>query len=400
MAGSVAVVGLVGAVTGDAAAKNRATLGDGCVLSVDSLDVLYVIKGRLKARMGISASDITSVSVDKKTKDVTAKLVVLDCDENSGRTMTWTRAWLDARLENTAAYALHVKKNYAKAAEGFARAVADDPTWEIPADNLASAKQMGGKPDDAMTALAPWLTSHPLQTYMKIALDPELAPLLDRPELAPLRAKIPGTAAIGVNGFFADGVAINPDGTVLAVTRDEPSWGGCNFGIELELRDAKSGAVLAHAPTFAFDDTDGDCDDTNKGSPIAKRKAAVAARIAIENKALAQLGFSTPAGIERGVPGEKQDTTRFGKAKLGVATSNDGVFRVLSKDSIIAQGKGLEHLQDGYYVAQPRTIVLQTTRAGREGCEGTDPSDITVIPLPASPTTPVPAKPASPLKPR
>ncbi|HEY4182612.1 MAG TPA: hypothetical protein VGM90_37525 [Kofleriaceae bacterium] len=395
------VIGLLGLAGGEAVAGKRAVLGDGYVLSTDGT-TMYVTKGTVKARLGQDANDIKSTSVDKTTKDVTAKLEVLDCDPNMERTKTWTRAFLDARIENAAAYALHAKKNYAKAAEGFARAVADDPTWEIPAYNLASAKQMSGKQDDAMAALAPWLKSHPLQTYLQMSIDPELGPLLSRPELATLRAKSPGTAMIGPDGFLKAGVAINPDG-VIAVTRDEHSWGGCGYGIDLELRDGKTGGMIAHVATYAFDDTEGNCDHKVRIGPtphlVPKRDVAVAARITSENNALAFLGFAAPSALETAAPAEKPDTARFANAKLGVATSGDGVFRVLSKDSIVAQGNGLEHIQDAYYFEQPRTVVVQTTAPGREGCEGTDPTDITVIPLPAATIPATPAKPPAPPKP-
>lgn len=47
-------------------------------------------------------------------------------------------------------------KDYKAAAAGFAQAAALDPTWNIPAYNLASAHQLLGDKPAAMAALAPW----------------------------------------------------------------------------------------------------------------------------------------------------------------------------------------------------------------------------------------------------
>lgn len=97
---------------------------------------LYVRKGKLRTRFG-AASYVASVHINAAARSVTLEF---ENSCNIAYKETWTYGALEARLENTSAYQLHQTKNYKAAALGFARAAALDPTWNIPAYNLASAQ--------------------------------------------------------------------------------------------------------------------------------------------------------------------------------------------------------------------------------------------------------------------
>ncbi len=102
---------------------------------------LWVMKGKARALL------------TKRAIDPQAGVVDVDVEDSScvGKAhYTWSLAHLDARIANANAFALHQKKSYKLAAEGFAKAVALDPTWKIAAYNLASAHSLAGKLDDAV----------------------------------------------------------------------------------------------------------------------------------------------------------------------------------------------------------------------------------------------------------
>jgi hypothetical protein len=119
-------------------------------------------KGKQRTRFG-SAAYVTSVQIDAAAHSVT---LALENWCNRPYKETWTYAALGARLENTSAYQLHKKANYKLAALGFARAVALDPTWNIPAYNLASAqKSEPRQPDSSQDALSEGAVLHELRWH-------------------------------------------------------------------------------------------------------------------------------------------------------------------------------------------------------------------------------------------
>jgi tetratricopeptide (TPR) repeat protein len=168
----------------------RKALGHGLELVVEN-NAVYVVKGKVRARLepgyGIESAKLVGTQVD-------AILDQLSCDAMATAPSHWQLDQLEARLANAAAYGQHTKKDFKSAEAGFARAAALDPAWPIAAYNLASARQLLGDLDGAVAALAPWLKSEPLVTYIQVAGDPELAPLLARPELKALQATKRGSA--------------------------------------------------------------------------------------------------------------------------------------------------------------------------------------------------------------
>lgn len=366
------------AAADDPQSVTRASLGEGYDLVIDKWNA-HVVKGKQRARLtdGIS---IAKVTVDKTARKVAAKLVDSSC--NGETEHTWTYAHLQARLDNTAAYTLHKKKDYKTAAAGFAKAVAADPAWKIPAVNLASAHQLLGDKDAAVKALAPWLASEPIAMYVQTAVDPEIAPLLDRPELGAIRAAKPGDVKL-TQSEVTGGAAYDATRKLLVVARTERSWGACVYQTDLEIYDTTNGTLVAATPIVRFDETSPDCETSTSGV-VPKARKAVAARVVMLQKMLRDLGFkklTTEAGTEpRWDENGTKRTSSIKKAKLGVVAA-DGVARVFQKNTQLGTGGVLEAPTNVLYIKELDTVVVWSLRPGAEGCEGTDPTAVSIIPL-------------------
>ena len=245
----------------------------------------------------------------------------------------WTFDHLDARLANSAAFALHQRKSYKAAAEGFAKAAAADPSWAIPAYNLASARTLMGDLDGAIGALSSRLASDPIVTYMHVSSDAELRPLLARKELIALRAKTPGTTKLAADAFDG-GLAYAPERGLVAVLHEEHSWGSSAFGATVEVYDIKSSKLVASTEVVQWSETDPDC--YSKGCKLqASARAAIGDRVTKVQAMLRELGFSPiaveTATVDDGPPRKAYLST----AKLGVASA-DGVARVLRGNTVLA----------------------------------------------------------------
>jgi hypothetical protein len=355
---------------------DRQPLGDGYTLLVDNWGI-YVLKGKQRAKIAPGFA-ILDAKVDKKAKKVAVEIDNNDCAGTNK--YTWTFGHLDARIENAAAYALHKKKDYKGSSAGFAKAVAADPTWNIAAYNLASALQLLGDKAGATKALVPWIASAPMQTYLQVTFDAELAPLLDQPELKALRVAKPGNAKVDGTGTLVGTVAYSKEKNLVAVTRSEASWGACSHTEELELRDAKTGALVAHVPSVQWSETEVECSESG-GELVKSKRPVVAARGKAFTQMLRDLGFSTTK-LEKGEKGRSETsnatTISFKKAKLGIA-GNNHTARLLAKDQVLGQTTILENLESAVLVEEPRIAVLWSLRPGAEGCEGTDPTDVSII---------------------
>lgn len=377
---SLSVVLLASAAHAD---DQHKTLGDGYELVVDNRG-LYVVKGKQRARLA-DAISITKAKLDTAARKVDVEVADYSCASDTK--YTWELGHLDARLENWAGYALYKKQDYKAAIPAYRRAVAADPKWKIPALNLASAHNLIGEQDAAMTALAPWLASDPVGTYVSASADPELASLLARPELKAVRAKQPGNVKLDATGRLVSRVAIAADRGLVAVVHAEASWGSSAWGAELELRDLATGKLVASTPIVRWGETSTDCyDDTcstieKAAIPVVKQRAARLQQM------LNELGFVAPA-LETGSQiirtADDKFKTTFATAKLGVVAQN-GTARVLRGNTTLATAAVSEHLHAAVYLPDQRAIVLWSGRAGAEGCEGSDPTQIAVVALPKAP---------------
>jgi tetratricopeptide (TPR) repeat protein len=359
--------------------KGERALGRGYRLEVTQPG-LAVIKGGQRATVQHGVYEINKVVINGTT--------AIDIDVNDISCVgthhyRWTFAHLDARLANSAAFALHQKKNYKEAAEGFAKAASADPSWEIPAYNLASARTLLGDLDGAIAALASRLASDPVTTYAKISSDPELRPLLARKEVMALRAKAPGTAKLD---WKSPSLAYSPERNMIAVIHDEHSWGASVFWVVLEIYDIKTHKLVASTPIVNGDETPPDC--YSRGCEIyAKAKPAIANRVKQAETMLAELGFSAATGEAA----QAQDGPLSGDhmkrkvylptAKLGVVAV-DGTARVLRGNTELATATGLhQRLDRVVFLDGPRVFVMWSFEPTGEGCDGYPELAITPLAL-------------------
>jgi tetratricopeptide (TPR) repeat protein len=376
----VAVCLAVAAWPEDAAAQTfSVSIEDGMVVAARD-GRLSVRRGNVRAPIAVTAGVTPqSAAVDRVARRLTVT-VQENCDGLESR-LHFTFDQIEARVVNASALAEHRQKRFAAAAAGFARAAALDPDFDLAATNLASALTSLGRRAEAMRALAPLIARRPIDLYARVALDPELAPLIAEPALAALRARTRGDARLAPTGEVAGGVAWSPRHHLVATSRTEASWGSCQFDTWLEIFDTRSGARAAALHLVRWPETSDDCD----AGLLVRRSArkAVADRIAIASRVLVDLGFAAGKAEAARDPEETADgkhRTRFARSGLGLVMRG-GAIRVVRRDHVLAEGRGLHRMDRAYHVPGARVVVVATGRPGREGCESTDPTATSVLPL-------------------
>ncbi|MFL5304467.1 MAG: hypothetical protein ACJ8F1_04610 [Polyangia bacterium] len=296
---------------------------------------------------------------------------------------------LEARLANVAALADYHQRRWRDSAAGFARALALDPRFTVAATNLASAQLAIGDAAAAVKTLAPFLAPLDVAMYARLVADRDLAPLLDRPDVAATRASAPGTAKLKMTAVDVtlDGrFAFSTKYRLVAAVRGEASWGSCSRRAELVLLDSR-GQVAVRLPLFSL--TESSTDEARNCPIESSARVSVAARVAAAQRLLTDLGFS-PGGD----PGELSPTDKglpratFGGVKVGLVLGA-GVARALRSNrdigSVHTRGEHLEAASffDGSY-AGLNAVVFEWSRDAREGCEATDPHDIQLLPISVS----------------
>jgi hypothetical protein len=322
-------------------------LGRGYELVVVDRQV-FVARAHRKAPLDIGATPCC-VKTDKDRVSIT---VQTDC--NGETTITFTFDQLEARLVDADARALEARGEHAKAADGFARAARLDPTWGVPAFEVATVLANKGDLTGGAAAIAPWLAARPVQTYARIALDTRLSPLLAAPELAKLRAAHRGSAKI-VGGRLAGRAGYSPDLGLAAVEVEQSDGMSCEVRVAIELIDVHTGKVLADLSLSQFD-------GCGEGPAIPELAAPHQDEQVLT--ILDDLGIQSTA-FEVGSLGSKDDTTRlarFPKAKLGVVAVI-GSVRVLRRDTTLATGTLSEpNLVSATYLPDVRLMVLGSYR--------------------------------------
>jgi len=351
---------------------------EGYTIAIDN-GKLMVRKGTGRALLATRHSfgdAFKSFAFDKQTKTVSLEAEDTTC---AGSTKyRWTLAHLDARLANDAALALHMKKDHANAAVGFAKATAADPTWNLAAYNLASAKQVGGDPAGAVAALAPWLASEPITTYVQVTTDPELAPLLARPELRALQAKQPGTAKLTYqaiqwgNPYTVSTVLYAPERGLIALLRHDARWVATY--VDLMIFDAKTGVLVAEAPIVSPDNI-----EMGPGKPTAAGRKIIDGRIAKLQPMLVELGF-VPAKIEKGAEVDGPHKRRFAKAKLGVV-AKDLTVNALRGNTRVGTVNIQGNMLDALFVEDSSTAIVTSHRHSAEGCDGGPEAGVYLMPV-------------------
>lgn len=348
---------------------------------------LHVRKGKRSAPLeigGLVPRATQPVSVKVAGKTVTLAYLP-QCEDVE---VTYSHDQLAARLELEEGARLVAKGQRAAAEKLLARAAALDPGWDRAARELASARLQLGRPDDAAAALATRLAANPLGEYFRVALDPRLAPLVERPALVKLRAAVAGTARIegsGSDGLVAlpgPGVARAPSGA-LAFLESIGSHGACWQSSSLVIRDGKTLAELAAAPLVLPGDYDGD--GCAQPALSAEGKARIQARAAVATQLLAALGFSPLEGEvmtanEEVRPGVNR--LRFGKSGLGLVVGSDGAARLFQGGKLL-----VEHPPGSVYLPSVTAAALipgeQRLFFWRwwSGCEHEEGSDVFALPL-------------------
>lgn len=339
---------------------------------------LYLTRGTARVLIGAGIA-IEKATIDRATNKLT--LVAQDTDKETGSIERFRQIWdlaaLEAQLENAAALALHRKGDYRGAAAHFERAIALLPAWDAPAFGQASALRLDGDLDGAARVLAPWLAAKPVATYVRVATDPDLKPLLGRPELIAARAARPGNAQLTPNGTLVGNVAFAPERSLLAVTDRSGNGGSSVFSDVLQIFDGASAELIAEAVIIKAKETRDDCseDEDDSACLLPGARATVATRIRALSTMLVELGFVV-------TPVERGKTTpaghyRFERAKLGVVANGQSVG-LLRRDQTLATGPTLHKLTEAHFVEAAGAAVVRSYEAG--GCHG-EQTQWTVLPV-------------------
>jgi tetratricopeptide (TPR) repeat protein len=356
------------------------TFGDGLKITFHDHSLFVHAKDGHEAALG-PAENFTDFTFDAAKQEVTIEFETRFCQ--IGTHEVWSLASLNARLENTPAFALHKKKDFKAALAGFQRAIAADPTWPIPAYNAASAQQLLGDKPAAIATLAPWLKQAPVRTYLQIHQDPELAPLSDRAEVKAIEAAKPADVEVTHDGITG-GAAFSPTHKLLAIARTEGSWGDSQFVRDIELYDMK-GVFVTKLSLVLFDETNTDCytGDLSKcelSGKAAKKK--VGDRAASVQQLLRALGFSRAKteGGEGSLDGDKRKVP-FAAHKLGLVERN-GSIRILRGDhEVTTSSLDGAKLVAALLVEEVNAVVVWSRSPGAEGCQSMDPASVQIIPL-------------------
>jgi tetratricopeptide (TPR) repeat protein len=354
----VLVVGTVGIAHAGKALpvleQKRVALSKITALEVDGR--LWAVRGKLRVPLSGDAfvgGGNGYHSLTHATQDGTAFTVeYLDFCGVVPHTITFTSDDVEARFENAAALALHRKKQYVEAAEGFSKALALAPAFVLARENLASAQALAGKPEDAVATLAPLLSTAPLATYLQIFSDPELASVREAALVRAQRATTPGTATAAT----LEKLAYAPERRMFAA-RVPADCGFSGMSGEDVTFVAAGGSMLATLPLAACGEV-----DPVSGKRLARARAAIAQRAQRIDRVLADFGFSEPHDLD---PQAAVDfrKVRLPREKLGIVLSQTSTIRVLRDNAMLAEQPTLaERVQWATYVPAAKAIVYGWSR--------------------------------------
>lgn len=363
----VFLVLLLAHATATADPTKQRPIGEGLSFAIDARNGLHVVKGTKRAKL-VAASSIRSVAVDAAKRKVVVDVDDYSCVGNTKH--TWTFGHLEARIENWTAYGTAQTKDYKGAVAGFEKAVKFDPAWQIAAYNLASAHQLAGDKLAAVAALAPWLASHPIATYVQVATDPDLAPLLDRPELAAIRAKQAGNVKVTEKGFDP---LYSKERQLVAIAMHTSQLVSGRAQITVEIYDARTGGPVARLPLVRLGDTipnDGRLTTTGKTTAVSRSV-----------RLLADLGFSA-AKFER-APTNDDDRAKvkvvFPKAKLGIVAVG-GVASALRGNKRVGTVNLTGEMRSAVFVEDASVVVIATYNPFvSDSCDSGQSEDETVV---------------------
>lgn len=385
------VVVVLGALASTAFAEDEVVkVADGYEL-VSGQRGIDVRKGKRRATLFTGYAFDVKAKVDAKAKKVTITRSE-ECASDLSDTLTFDQ--LEARLLNTESLVLHRKKDWANAAKGFAQAAKLDPTYTLAAYNLASAHSRLGQLPEANTALAPWVKSNPIATYIQVSVDSELQPLLTTKEIIAVKGTTkPGTAKVGASGEIDGGYAYSAERGWLAVPHSDAGYLDCNANESLTIFDVKTGKKVGSIPLGSIPaGGDGPCAGTSKAT-IEKAKKARAEKAKVAEAVLVAFGFAKIASESAGADEKDDDSgkrvARFPAAKIGVV-DNGGNVNVLRGNTSLGKGTiSGGRFTGAAYLPDAKVIVL-TSYVPSDMCARTD-EDLVIIKDPAPPAA-APAK--------
>ena len=316
---------------------------------------IEVRKGKRRATLIASSAFEVGVKVDSRAKKVTINRSE-ECSSDLSSVFTFDA--LEARLLNHESVSLHLKKDWANAAKGFAQAAKLDPTWNFAANNLASALTRLGKLDEANAALASWFSSAPLATYIQVSIDPDLQPLLTTKQVMAVRNSKPGTIKLGERGLDGE-YAYSADRGWIAVHHDDTGYPPCGNYADIAIYDVKTNKQVGAIDIGGVPSSGGPCGSHGRAE-ITKAKTERLAKLAVAEKILTDFGFiKVPA--EEAQMSDRDDgkrTARLPKARLGVVETDTGI-RVLRGNTSLATGPGgAGRLGKIAYVPDARAMVV------------------------------------------
>ncbi|MBI3554567.1 MAG: tetratricopeptide repeat protein [Elusimicrobia bacterium] len=304
-----------------------------------------------------------------------------ECGLEDEQTFALNDLW--ARSEDAQGLSLLRSKNPAAAAKAFLTALRFDPGFEEAAAHLAAAYLAAGKTPDALDALSGLIAKAPAKTYLLVLTDPDLAAILKEPRLANLAASVPGTASLKLEEVLAAGqdftsgrraayepvrgiaAAVVYDRASVEVKENDFSW---VWSSDLAFVDAKTGSVLARLPLVDKTMTE-PTDSYNRPVPVRKSKAIeVQKRVALANRALAELGLQTPEQVKP-VPDPKRDSGHgnngyaFPGTQLGFSGAD-----LVKGETKIARIKDAQLVSWSSYLPGPGLVVVQWGQHPSSSC--------------------------------
>jgi tetratricopeptide (TPR) repeat protein len=373
--------------------RKRYALPDGMrIVCSREQRALTIAQGDVKAPLPLEAGRMANarerrypielVTVEPAADRASVDVSLLDDCHGKTFVVSYRIATLKARVENAAGLGLHRAGKYAEAEQGFRRAVALDPDFDLGYTNLASALALQGKTTEAVDVLGPLLARNPAWAYFKILDDAELVSLAHAPEIRALRAPVNGTARVDQLSASA---AWSERHRLIATVVTEESWGaGGEFETALWIV-APDGTPRVRMQLVLEHETGSNCIDNCPPRVAPDARPAVAARKLRADELLAALGFSPvpdAAGrlLKRPIP-----RFVFDKARLALVPDVDKVRVVRGNDVLVeADTPGY---RTNWATLLPGMIAYGWTRPAREGCEGMDPSGVAIIPSPRLPLT-------------
>jgi tetratricopeptide (TPR) repeat protein len=291
---------------------------------------------------------------------------------------------LAARMLNDEALAAHRAGRFEAAAEGFARAAALDPGYELAPSNEACAWNRLGRPQDALRALAPLIRDNPVLAYSKVASDPELQSLKDAPPIAALRAGTPG--AVQTEALLAAAAPlVGFAGRAVAVPIREDSWGSGNFRLDLAVYAAASGAEQLTVTLSDWSDSDAE------GKTLPARREQVQQRLERTVSWLRELGFSAdPRAASMGLE-SLPDSGRLPRSPLRIKRSEWLVSGYPAwRYDVWKDGRVVAHFGENVsttacaltYLPSASALAVQCTTDAAEGCDDGPNAFAQLLPIP------------------